>query len=184
MIGGASLSAEAVLHPGPTVGYRIEGDGAKFSLGDLPDHEPALAHRIVDGRPRDWISPGGIADDVHGALTRREYFEDEYEERIGWGHSSVAHAVAFTRAAGAARRLVLFHHGSPAMTTARWSASKLVDVQTLAGRNGAEGTLPARAWSSSCNPTSAWDAGAKQISASHDHPIEGQAFNEKKKKEW
>jgi ribonuclease BN (tRNA processing enzyme) len=38
-----------------------------------------------------------------------QYFEDEYDARIGWGHSSVADAVAFTRAVGA-RQVLLFHH--------------------------------------------------------------------------
>jgi phosphoribosyl 1,2-cyclic phosphodiesterase len=134
-IGGASLTAELVLHPGPTVGYRIEGDGA--SLGYLPDHEPALAGTI-DDRPRDWISGAGIAGDVDVLLHDAQYFEDEYEMRIGWGHSSVADAVAFTRAVGA-RRLVLFHHeprhddGSLERLETR--------AQSLAGRNGAEATL-------------------------------------------
>jgi phosphoribosyl 1,2-cyclic phosphodiesterase len=105
-LGGASLTAELVLHPGPTVGYRIEGGGA--SLGYLPDHEPALA-ATIDDRPRDWISGAEIAGDVDVLLHDAQYFEDEYEMRIGWGHSSVADAVAFTRAVGA-RRLVLFHH--------------------------------------------------------------------------
>ena len=134
-IGGASLSAELVLHPGPTVGYRIEGDGASF--GYLPDHEPALAGTI-DGRPRDWISGAGIAGDVDVLLQDAQFFEDEYEERIGWGHSSVADAVAFTRAVNA-RRLVLFHHEP------RHDDSSLerleARAQTLAGRNGAEATL-------------------------------------------
>jgi ribonuclease BN (tRNA processing enzyme) len=38
-----------------------------------------------------------------------QYSEEEYPSRVGWGHSSVAHAVAFARAVDA-RRLVLFHH--------------------------------------------------------------------------
>jgi ribonuclease BN (tRNA processing enzyme) len=38
-----------------------------------------------------------------------QYFEDEYAERIGWGHSSVESAVAYAHAVGAGR-LVLFHH--------------------------------------------------------------------------
>ncbi len=38
-----------------------------------------------------------------------QYLEEEYAARSGWGHSSVAHAVAFARAARAGR-LVLFHH--------------------------------------------------------------------------
>lgn len=134
-IGGASLSAELILHPGPTVGYRIEDDGASF--GYLPDHEPALAGTI-DGKPRDWISGAGIAGDVDLLLHDAQYFEDEYEERIGWGHSSVADAVAFARAVDA-RRLVLFHHEP------RHDDSSLerleARAQTLAGQNGAEATL-------------------------------------------
>ena len=50
-----------------------------------------------------------MASDADVLLHDAQFFEDEYEERIGWGHSSVADAVAFTQAVGA-RRLVLFHH--------------------------------------------------------------------------
>jgi phosphoribosyl 1,2-cyclic phosphodiesterase len=105
-IGGASLAADLVLHPGPTVGFRIETKTASFAY--LPDHEPALAGAFED-RSRDWISGASIASDVDVLFHDAQYFEDEYEERIGWGHSSVADAVAFTHAVGA-RRLVLFHH--------------------------------------------------------------------------
>ena len=38
-----------------------------------------------------------------------QYLEEEYDTRIGWGHSSVDQAVAFCRAVDA-RQLVLFHH--------------------------------------------------------------------------
>jgi phosphoribosyl 1,2-cyclic phosphodiesterase len=102
---GLSLTAALVLHPGPTVGYRIEAGGV--SVAYLPDHEPALTG--IAGRSVDWISGASIADGADLLLHDAQYSEDEYEERIGWGHSSVADAVAFTRAVGA-RRLVLFHH--------------------------------------------------------------------------
>jgi ribonuclease BN (tRNA processing enzyme) len=42
---------------------------------------------------------------VHDA----QYTDDEYEPRVGWGHSSVTDAVAFARVSEA-RQLVLFHH--------------------------------------------------------------------------
>ena len=103
---GASLAAALVVHPGPTVGFRIET--AKSSFAYLPDHEPALAGAIAD-RSSDWISGASIADDVDVLVHDAQYFEDEYEDRIGWGHSSVADAVSFSRAVGA-RRLLLFHH--------------------------------------------------------------------------
>jgi phosphoribosyl 1,2-cyclic phosphodiesterase len=131
----ASLAADLVVHPGPTVGFRIEAAGSRFAY--LPDHEPALAGGIAD-RTRDWISGAAIAADADLLVHDAQYFEDEYEQRIGWGHSSVADAVAFTRAVGA-RRLVLFHHeprhgdGSLARLEAR--------ARSLAGRNGVEPTL-------------------------------------------
>ena len=105
-IGGAQLRASLVVHPGPTVGYRIDADGA--SVAYLPDHEPALAGRF-DDRTRDWISGGSIAENVDLLLHDAQYFDEEYDEHLGWGHSSVGSAVAFAAAVGA-RRLVLFHH--------------------------------------------------------------------------
>ena len=105
-IDGTSIAADSVVHPGPTVGYRIETKGVSFAY--IPDHEPALAGAIA-GRPTDWISGASLASGVDALVHDSQYFEDEYENRIGWGHSSVADAVAFTHAVGA-RRLVLFHH--------------------------------------------------------------------------
>ena len=105
-IGCASLDAALVVHPGPTVGYRVEADGAVIAY--LPDHEPALTSAIEDSS-LDWLSGGGIAEGAHLLLHDAQYSEEEYEDRVGWGHSSVADAVAFTRVVGA-RRLLLFHH--------------------------------------------------------------------------
>jgi phosphoribosyl 1,2-cyclic phosphodiesterase len=102
---GAQITAALVAHPGPTVGYRIEADGQVLAY--LPDHEPALTG-IVD-RTRDWISGAAVAEDSDLLLHDAQYFGDEYESRVGWGHSSVDDAVAYGRAVGA-RRVLLFHH--------------------------------------------------------------------------
>jgi phosphoribosyl 1,2-cyclic phosphodiesterase len=105
-IGQANLTASLIVHPGPTVGYRIEADGS--SVAYIPDHEPALTGDFAH-RTRDWISGGSIAQDVDLLLHDAQYFEEEYDGRLGWGHSSVDSAVAYADAVGA-RRLVLFHH--------------------------------------------------------------------------
>src|SRR4051794_25263596 len=102
---GITLFADLVLHPGPTVGFRLEAGSS--SVAYLPDHEPALAG--IEGRPLEWISAGALAHGADVILHDAQYSEDEYAARIGWGHSSVADAVAFSRAADAGR-LVLFHH--------------------------------------------------------------------------
>jgi phosphoribosyl 1,2-cyclic phosphodiesterase len=104
-LGGANITAALVAHPGPTVGYRIEADGA--TLAYLPDHEPALTG--IEHRTADWISGAGIAQDADVLFHDAQYFDEEYVQRIGWGHSSVDDALAFAHAVGA-RQTFLFHH--------------------------------------------------------------------------
>ena len=55
-----------------------------------------------------WISRHRAAGaDI--LLHDAQFTESEYPLRVGWGHSSVAHAVSFAARAGV-RQLVLFHH--------------------------------------------------------------------------
>ena len=49
------------------------------------------------------------SDDGLDADLRDELTEGEYEQRVGWGHSSVEHAVTFASLTGAGR-VVFFHH--------------------------------------------------------------------------
>jgi phosphoribosyl 1,2-cyclic phosphodiesterase len=105
-LAGASVTAALVMHPGPTVGLRVETPEASFAY--LPDHEPALVGARTE-TSREWLSGGSIAADADLLLHDAQYSENEYEERIGWGHSSVADAVAFAETVDA-RRLLLFHH--------------------------------------------------------------------------
>ena len=105
-LGSATILAQPVVHPGPTVGYRIEDGDVSFAY--LPDHEPALGVDL-DTLPGEWISGHSLAADADLLFHDAQLTEDEYEPRVGWGHSSVAHAVTFARLARA-RRVVLFHH--------------------------------------------------------------------------
>src|SRR5919204_166305 len=132
---GASLSADLVVHPGPTVGFRIESGGSSFAY--VPDHEPALAGAI-EGRPPEWISGASIADEADLLIHDAQYFDEEYEHRIGWGHSSVDDAVAFTHAVGA-RRLLLFHH-EPRHADGALARLEM-RARSLAGGDGVEPTL-------------------------------------------
>jgi phosphoribosyl 1,2-cyclic phosphodiesterase len=100
------LRAMAVTHPGSTVGYRVESNGS--SLGFIPDHEPVRGLDLASLEP-EWISGHGLADGVDVLLHDCQFTENEYRERVGWGHSSVAHAVVFAQKADVGR-LVLFHH--------------------------------------------------------------------------
>jgi phosphoribosyl 1,2-cyclic phosphodiesterase len=112
-VNGVSLFADLVLHPGPTVGFRVET--ATSSLAYMPDHEPALAG--IERRSANWISGGAVAAGADFLLHDAQYLDEEYVAKIGWGHSSVGDAVAFGRAVDA-RRLVLFHHDPERSDTA------------------------------------------------------------------
>jgi phosphoribosyl 1,2-cyclic phosphodiesterase len=105
-INGTALEAGLVLHRGPTVGFRIET--SRGSVAYLPDHEPALAGEI-EGRPLEWISGAAVAAGADLLVHDAQYFESEYDVRVGWGHSSVVDTVRYSRAVGA-QRLILFHH--------------------------------------------------------------------------
>jgi phosphoribosyl 1,2-cyclic phosphodiesterase len=104
--GPARVLSQRVQHPGPTIGYRVEVDGK--ALAYIPDHEPALGLDLEQVGP-DWISGLELAHGADWLLHDAQYFEEEYPKLVGWGHSSVAHAVTVARAAEA-KRLVLFHH--------------------------------------------------------------------------
>ncbi|MDZ4278597.1 MAG: MBL fold metallo-hydrolase [Dehalococcoidia bacterium] len=106
-VGSFDVTADLVCHPGPTVGYRIvEGES---SIAYLPDHEPALGSD--DGIPqrREWLSGYDLAQGVRLLIHDAQYTPEEYETHVGWGHSSIRHAVAFAEATRA-KRLVTFHH--------------------------------------------------------------------------
>ena len=103
-VGDFEVFADGVIHPGPTVGYRIALGGRTMAY--LPDHEPALGGVTWDP---EWTSGHALASGVDLLLHDAQYTSEEHQERIGWGHSSVAHAAALADLAGA-HRLVLFHH--------------------------------------------------------------------------
>jgi phosphoribosyl 1,2-cyclic phosphodiesterase len=105
-IGSAEITADLIKHPGPTVGFRVEENG--HALAYLPDHEPALGSDLSTVEP-EWISGLALAEGAAVLLHDAQYTQAEYDERVGWGHSSTEHAVTFAARAGA-RRLVLFHH--------------------------------------------------------------------------
>src|SRR6185295_3221604 len=86
--------------------YRIDDAGS--SLAYIPDHEPALGADL-DVLEEEWISGLGLARDASLLIHDGQYTDAEYPDHVGWGHSSLSHALSFARRAGAGRTL-LFHH--------------------------------------------------------------------------
>jgi phosphoribosyl 1,2-cyclic phosphodiesterase len=138
-VGGLEVEAELVCHPGSTVGYRIS-EGSR-SMAYLPDHEPALGVRDFPGQPQ-WTSGYNVAAGVDLLIHDAQYTVEEYQERIGWGHSTMRDAVAFAALAGT-DRFVPFHHDpmhDDAMLDRIDSATRASDdlpFRLLAGTEGA-----------------------------------------------
>jgi len=106
-LAGARLSAQRISHPGPTVGYRIEE--ADRSLVYMPDHEPALGIGDLRSVAPEWLSGYSAAFGADVLFHDSQYTEEEYNHKVGWGHSSTEHVVTFAQLTKV-RRLFMTHH--------------------------------------------------------------------------
>jgi len=97
--GSLTVQAFALFHPQGAVGFRLESDGQV--LVHASDHE--------HGNPE--IDAGLIraAQNANLLSIDAQYTPEEYAGKVGWGHSSYAHAAQAARSAGVGR-LLLFHH--------------------------------------------------------------------------
>ncbi len=105
-LGSLTVRAELITHPGPTIGYRIESPGSVLAY--LPDHEPALGVAYFPD-PAAWTSGFDLAADVDVLIHDAQYTSQEYERRVGWGHSTFNHALEFATLTKVGQ-LVTFHH--------------------------------------------------------------------------
>jgi phosphoribosyl 1,2-cyclic phosphodiesterase len=105
-IGDATIRGDSIIHPGPTLGYRISV-GSR-SVAYLPDHEPALGAPTFPIDPG-WTSGHGLAAGVDVLIHDAQYTPAEFARKSTWGHCTVEFAVRVAHQAGA-KRLALFHH--------------------------------------------------------------------------
>jgi len=100
-IGSAKVKARPVPHCGPTLGYRIDWEGA--SVAYVSDHQaPRTLDTVAD-------SVLELCDGVDLLIHDAQYTAEEFEEKAHWGHCTMDYALLVAREAGA-RRLALFHH--------------------------------------------------------------------------
>ena len=105
-IGHFKVTSEYVIHPGPTVGFRITGKHSAFTY--IPDHEPALgAHGMIKNTK--WISGFDIAEQADLLYHDGQYTDVEYQKKKGWGHSSMEDALQFAFLCQA-KELIIAHH--------------------------------------------------------------------------
>lgn len=105
-IGPFSIESRYVIHPGPTVGFRIKGKNSVLAY--IPDHEHALGPSGMIQNKK-WISGFDIADQADLLLHDAQYTGYEYKEKIGWGHSSMEDAINLASIAKV-KQLLFFHH--------------------------------------------------------------------------
>ncbi|HVF96580.1 MAG TPA: MBL fold metallo-hydrolase [Flavisolibacter sp.] len=105
-IGPFAVQSCYVTHPGPTVGFRVQYGQKTFVY--IPDHEPALG---LNGLLKDvrWLSGSDLAKDADLLVHDAQYTAEEYQDRLGWGHSSMDDAMEFASLTGV-KRLLLAHH--------------------------------------------------------------------------
>ncbi len=105
-IGHFKVTASYIIHPGPTLGFRITGKKSVFTY--IPDHEPALGpHGMVNnGR---WTSGFDLAASADLLYHDGQYTAQEYNTRKGWGHSSYHDVLQFASLAEV-KHLLIGHH--------------------------------------------------------------------------
>ncbi len=105
-IGPFSIQSYYIIHPGPTVGYRIQHRRGVFTY--IPDHEPGLGRNgLIDDF--NWLSGSDLASGADLLLHDAQYTMEEYKNRVGWGHSSMEDAIQFANLTGV-KHLLLSHH--------------------------------------------------------------------------
>jgi len=116
-VGGVHVVTRYLNHPALALGYRLEAGGV--SVVYAVDHEPHARPDREAGLPRG----ASVAVPVHREDRRHiefltgadlvihdaQYTLEEYQGKVGWGHSPAEYAVDVALAAGG-RRLALIHH--------------------------------------------------------------------------
>jgi ribonuclease BN (tRNA processing enzyme) len=106
-IGKFCIISQLVIHPNPTVGYRITLDEKTVTY--IPDHEPMLG-ALTFPRSPEWTSGYDLACDADLLIHDSQYTYAEYHhDRIGFGHSNMRQAFEFAAMANV-KHLVPFHH--------------------------------------------------------------------------
>jgi phosphoribosyl 1,2-cyclic phosphodiesterase len=100
-VGNAKVRVRPVPHCGPTVGYRVDWDGATVAY--ISDHQAPLSLDTVADSVLELCDGADLL--IHDA----QYTPTEFGAKADWGHCTVDYALLVAREAGA-KALALFHH--------------------------------------------------------------------------
>lgn len=105
-IGGARIMPLALQHPVINLGYRID-DSDGGSLFFTGDYEPPRNQDAVDDAELTELRQ--LAGGVDVLIVDASYTEDEYRDRINWGHGTFESGIQLARQLHA-KRLYFTHH--------------------------------------------------------------------------
>lgn len=101
-----SVNSAYVCHPGPTLGYRLNNDDNVICY--IPDQEVALGVRSFP-KSTQWTPGYDLAEGTDLLIHDAQYSEEEYQAKVGWGHSSFRQTIQFGELCRT-KKLYLFHH--------------------------------------------------------------------------
>jgi len=105
-IGEFCIVSQLVIHPNPTVGYRVTHNDKIVTY--LPDHEPMLGAPRFPRSP-EWTSGYALAKGADVLIHDTQYTSEEYQNHVGFGHSNMVQAFEFAELANV-KRFIPFHH--------------------------------------------------------------------------
>jgi phosphoribosyl 1,2-cyclic phosphodiesterase len=104
-VGHAKVRSRWVRHVGPTLGFRVDWNGA--SVAYIPDHGPGCCPDDPDDYvPHEVLE---LCDGVDLLVHDAQHTAAEWGPKRNWGHCTIDYAVHVARESGA-RKLALFHH--------------------------------------------------------------------------
>jgi len=114
VLGDVKVWWEFAQHPGATVGYKI--DVAGYRIAWIPDNEFLQGYTgPPDALTRDhplvvpYRKMIEFLSDCDVVIHEAQYTNDEYPDKIAWGHSSVSNVCLLIKFAGV-RRWIVTHH--------------------------------------------------------------------------
>src|SRR6266851_2424697 len=119
-IGKVKVCSKFANHPGICAGYRLFTSGG--SIAYMPDNEPYELLKL-ELASKDGISPDDARNFAAAERAKMveflevgdivmldaQYTDEEYQQHVGWGHSSLSSVVSLALDAGV-HKLLLFHH--------------------------------------------------------------------------
>lgn len=113
-IGQTKIYWEYTHHPGAAAGFKIELNGKKIVY--VSDNEFLKGYTgPIENLTREsemvlpYLKIIDFVKDVDIFISEAQYHNDEYQKKIGWGHSSISNASLFAKL-GNVKRWIVTHH--------------------------------------------------------------------------